>query len=357
MIRSTHVEECLEAAYSHEFWRTREKWKHEAPPLKRRGVGTVCLLHAMGYPKDVPDRAGAKLELTSEGRVRLSVGVVDMGQGNASVFMQMTAHLLNQDESNLDIILPDTEKTLSCGSASASRCVYVFGNALVEASGKLRTLIFQKASRFFHTEDMHDLMLQPGSVRYKKNGRTVPLARIASLCTDVERVVTSVFTSSTAKEDSSLIYMGPHLLYSYAAHVARIELDELTGAMEVKDYVAFTDGGKVLNPQMYDQQIQGSIAQGLGFALLEDFVLDEGRVLTPNLATYTIPTSCDVPDMVSMPIEKNEETGPFGMKGIGEIGINGPVPAIANALADALGARLRAAPFTAEKILNELMTK
>jgi CO/xanthine dehydrogenase Mo-binding subunit len=355
MIRSTHVVECLNAAHDHELWRTREAWKKDAPVLKRRGIGTACLLHAMGYPKDVPDRAGAKIELTKTGTLRLSVGVVDMGQGNASIFMQMAADLLNQDEEHLELILPDTERTLPCGSASASRCVYVFGNALIEASRTLKSLILHKAASLFHTRELYDLILEPGFVRQKTSGRTIPFARIAALCTDDERIVTSVFTSSTAKEDSRLIYMGPHLLYSYAAHVVRIEVDELTGAVEVKDYAAFTDGGKVLNPQMYDQQIQGSIAQGIGYTLLEDFVLDQGRILTPNLATYTIPTSCDIPDMTSIPIEETEQTGPFGMKGVGEIAINGPMPAIANALADALGMRLHGAPFTAEKILMGLM--
>jgi len=169
---------------------------------------------------------------------------------------------------------------------------------------------------------------------------------------DEERVCTFVYTAPTAKEDSAIIYLGPHLLYSYAAHLVRIEADELTGGVEVKDYLAVTDGGSILNPQVCEQQIQGSVAQGLGYALTEKFVFDNGCILTPNFATYTIPTASDIPDMISIMAEGTEQTGPFGMKGVGEIAINGPLPAIANALCDATGMRFCEAPFTAEAVLK-----
>lgn len=352
---SAAVKECLHTVESHDLWRQREDWKAAAPPFKQRGVGVACLFHAMGYPKDVPDRAGAKVELTPEGRIRVSTGVADMGQGNGSTYLQMAGDILNQDEGHLELQLPDTFHTLPCGSASASRCTYVFGNALVRAASTLKDLILEKAAAIANV-DRGDLFLGPGSVCAKADDQRIPLARIAAACIDEERVVTTVFTSITAKEDSAIIYMGPHLLYSYAAHLVRIEVDDLTGEVEVKDYLAVTDGGKVLNPQVYEQQIQGSIAQGIGFALTERFLLEDGHILTPNFTTYAIPTAVDIPDLTSLAIEVEEETGPFGMKGIGEIAINGPIPVIANALYDALGVRLDSAPFTGEKVLKALQT-
>ena len=353
MVQSTNVKACLDTLQRHHFWQEKETWKASAGPFKRRGTGIACLFHAMGYPKDVPDRAGAKIELTPEGTIRVSTGVVDMGQGNSSTYLQIAGEILNQDKEGLELVLPDTARTLPCGSASASRCTYVFGNALVEAATTLRGFILSKAAAILQAAE-HELTLEPGRVCHKGTGRKIPLSQVASSLSDQERAITTTFTSPTAKEDSSLIYMGPHLLYSYAAHLVRVEVDELTGQVQVKDYLAITDGGAVLNPQVYEQQIQGSIAQGLGYALTERFVLEEGHMLTPNLATYTIPTACDIPDMTSFAIEEPEETGPFGMKGIGEIGINGPIPAIANALRDAIGIRLDAAPFTGEAVLEAM---
>ncbi|MBP1734352.1 MAG: Xanthine dehydrogenase [Deltaproteobacteria bacterium] len=355
MTRSTNVKACLDVVEAHPFWQERGIWKESAGPFTRRGTGVVCLLHAMGYPKDVPDRAGAKIELTEDGVICVSTGVVDMGQGNSSTYLQMAGEILSQDKEHLKLILPDTARTLPGGSASASRCTYVFGNALVEAARALKGSILKKAAAILHTIE-NDLELEPGCVCRKATGRRLPLSQVAALLSDEERIVATTYTSPTAKEDSAIIYLGPHLLYSYAAHLARIEVDELTGEVEIKDYLAVTDGGSVLNPQIYEQQIQGSIAQGVGYALTERFLFEKGYILTPNLATYTIPTAPDIPDMTSMTVELPEETGPFGMKGVGEIAINGPLPAIANALCDAIGVRFDTAPFTAEAVL-EAMTR
>lgn len=356
MVHSTSLRECIEKIKAHDLWQQREAWKSSAPAFKRRGVGVACLLHAMGYPKDVPDRAGAKIELTPEGRTLVSTGVVDMGQGNGSTYLQMAGNILNQNEDNLELRLPDTFLTLPCGSASASRCTYVFGNALIEAANALKELILEKAAVLLQI-DRSDARLEPGFVVSIIDGRKVSLAQVAAACSDPERVISRIFTSPTAKEDSSIIYLGPHVLYSYGAHLVRLEADELTGQVEIEEYLAVTDGGRVLNPQMYEQQIQGSIAQGMGHALTERFVLEDGCIATPNFATYTIPTAVDIPDLISVPVEIEEETGPFGMKGIGEIAINGPVAVIGNALHDALGLRFDTAPFTGEKILEGIARK
>jgi len=107
----------------------------------------------------------------------------------------------------------------------------------------------------------------------------------------------------------------------------------------------------VINPQAYEQQIQGGVAQGMGYAVMEYFQVREGKVETSDLATYILPTSMDVPDMAVEAVQTHEETGPFGLKGVGEIGTSGPVPAIANGVADAVGVRLSRWPVTAERVL------
>ena len=125
----------------------------------------------------------------------------------------------------------------------------------------------------------------------------------------------------------------------------------------MRRYLAVTDCGRILNPQVFEQQIQGGISQGLGYALMEEFSSREGKIRTADLSTYILPTALDVPDVESVAVELHEPSGPFGLKGAGEIAVDGPLPAVANALADACGVRLFSAPFTPERVLAALVSQ
>jgi CO/xanthine dehydrogenase Mo-binding subunit len=357
LTHSVGVTQCLESVSHHPLWKDRDQWKKAAGPYKIRGVGIACMCHAMGYPPVVPDQATAKIEITDNGKIRVYAGVVDMGQGNASTCVQIAGHILKQDPSMFELVLPDTARTLPSGSSSASRTTYTYGNALIGATRTLSRRILEKASTLVTESDADEFAFEPGFIKHAPSGRKIPLIDIARLFDDSERVCTDYFRMPTTQEKLDVIYMGPHLIYSYGTHLAYVEVDTLTGNIEVKAYLAVTDAGKVLNPQTYDQQIQGAIAQGIGYALTEAFLVREGRIMTENLATYTIPTSMDVPEIISTPIEIEEESGPFGMKGVGEIAMSGPVPVIANAIADGCGIRVFNAPFTGEKVLVLLREK
>jgi len=357
LTHSVGAEQCLEAIRRHPLWQDKDKWKKEAGLHKIRGVGIASMAHAMGYPPVVPDQAAAKIEFTDGGRIRIYAGVVDMGQGNASTYVQIAGHILKQNLSIMELVLPDTARTLPSGSSSASRTTYTYGNALIGAARTLKKRIAEKASVLVADSTADEFILEPGCVKHAPSGREIPLIDIARLFNNSERICTDYFRMPTAQEKLDVIYMGPHLIYSYGAHLAYVEIDKLTGIVEVKAYLAATDAGKVLNPQVYEQQIQGAIAQGIGYALTEAFQTRDGRILTENLATYTIPTSMDVPEIISIPVEIEEETGPFGMKGVGEIAMSGPVPVIANAIADGCGIRIFSVPYTGEKILNILTDK
>jgi CO/xanthine dehydrogenase Mo-binding subunit len=146
----------------------------------------------------------------------------------------------------------------------------------------------------------------------------------------------------------------PHRIVTYGAQLVTVEVDTLTGETSVCDMLNCVDAGRILNPQVYEQQVQGGAAQGLGYALYEEFVVLDGLILTGDFSTYILPTALDVPDMVTVPVTPNEKEGPFGMKGVGEIGIDGVFPAIANAIADATGSRIAAGTMSAEKVLAAL---
>ena len=349
---STGVCECLEAVNSHPLWRERDSWKKAAGPFKQRGVGIACMAHAMGYPPMVPDQATAKIELMPSGKICVYAGVVEMGQGNASTYAQIAGHILNQESSNMELVLPDTERTLPSGSSSASRTTYTYGNALIEAAHALKKAIFEAASGLVPGSATEEFAMIPGGVTHTPSGKEMPLSTIAARSGNREWIFTGYFRMPVTDEKPDSIYMGPHSLFSYGAHLVYVEVDELTGAVEVMQYLSVTDAGKVINPQLYEQQIQGAIGQGIGYALLEDFKVASGRPLTKDLATYIIPTSMDLPDIVSLPVEIGEDTGPFGLKGVGEIAMSGPVPAIANAVHDAVGKRPFRTPVTGEEIFS-----
>lgn len=354
LVSSTGLIDCLETLGNHQTWKDREVWKAGAASSKRRGVGMAAVMHASGYGPVVPDYANAKLELTGEGRIAVYCGVVDMGQGNASTNVHIVGALLNQNARLIDLVQPDTDRTLPSGSASASRCTYTFGNALIGAVGVLKERILQRAADLLMIRDKKDLVLVPGMVKHLPSGREISLSKIAEFLSGDERTAVHHFRAPVARdglgvEENLSLHGLPHTLFSYGAHVAEVEVDEITGVVDVKHYLAISDCGKVINPQIYEQQIHGGIAQGLGFALSESFDVLDGKVLTHDFSTYLIPTAADVPEIESTAVEIYEPTGPFGLKGVGEIATNGPLPAVANAVWDACGVRCSKFPLTAER--------
>ncbi len=351
---STGFPECVDRLLDHPLWRDREAWKASARGWKRRGCGVGCMAHAIGYPAVVPDEANARVELRENGTFRVYSGVTDMGQGNAATYLRIAAEVLNQDPATMEIVQPDTDHGLPSGSSSASRTTYTFGNAVIQAATALREAILQSAARSSGVEGADSVELVPGAVRIRERGREISLRDVAALIDAGDRSCKGYFRTPYDENTMEIMYLGTHVLFSYGAHLARIEVDTLTGRIDVVDYVAVTDAGRVLNRSLYDQQVQGSIAQGIGYALMEDYIVKDGRHETGDLATYIVPTSLDVPDMVSVPVESDETTGPFGMKGIGEVVISGSLPAIANAFHDACGVRVSRLPLTPERVLSAL---
>ncbi len=359
---STGMVPCLETLRDHPLWKEKEKWKASPPRHKARGVGMASVMHGMGYGPVIPDVANAKIEFTAEGKFRVYCGVVDMGQGNASTCLQIAGDLLFQDSSRMELVLPDTAETLPSGSASASRTTYTFGNALIMAAEGLKQRLLERAADLFMARGPEEMALASGLVRHLPSGREFPLRDLASRMDPTERVVTSRFRAPTAVEcvtpDPNLRLHGiPHLIFSYGVHLAFVEVDLLTGAVAVKSYLSVTDCGRVVNPQILEQQIQGGIAQGLGYGLLEELRVADGKIMTPDLSTYLVPTSLDLPDMETVSVALHEGTGPFGLKGAGEIGVDGPLPAVANAVTDACGIRVERYPLRPENVLAALQRK
>jgi CO/xanthine dehydrogenase Mo-binding subunit len=355
LITSTGIAGCLDILGDHPLWRSAENWKRECPPGMKRGVGLASVFNAAGYGGKVRDSAIAKVELSVDGRIIVHNAVSDMGQGNSCAFSQIAGHMLGQSPEFIELRQPDTATAYPSGSSSAGRTTYTFGNALIKACEDMKARLINRAGLLLFIDNDRDLVLEPGKVTHAPSNREVPLSHLASFMPYEDRVCIGQFVAPVCEDipdTAQGFFIGfPHIIFAYGAHLVRIELDTTTGVITVCDYLATTDGGGIINPSMFDQQIQGGVAQGLGYAMMEDFITKEGKPLTKDFTGYLIPGSLDLPDTISIPYLGHEPTGPFGLKGVGEVALNGPMPAIANAVHDACGVRIFSGPITAEKVL------
>jgi CO/xanthine dehydrogenase Mo-binding subunit len=361
VLPSTGIVQCLDTVEAHPLWKARAEWVGECPPFTKRGVGVAAVFHAMGYGRNVPDFATAKLELTREGSFRIYSGVSDMGQGNASTYLQIAGDILGQPAANIELIQPDTSKTLYSGSSAASRTTYTYGNALVLACEDLRGRLYNRAALLLFLTQTKDLRIKPGKVLHEPSGREIPLSRLAGMMRDEERTCIADYRAKTFEGEpvtgKEIPFGYPHVLFSYGAHLACVEVDLLTGRVRVPAYLAVTDAGRVLNPQIFEQQVQGAVAQGLGYALIEELITEDGKIMNADLRKYLIPRSMDVPDILCVAVDVGGEGSPLGMKGLGEIGSCGPLPAVANGVASALGVMVDRAPLSPQRILDAMERK
>ncbi|MGD9818564.1 MAG: xanthine dehydrogenase family protein molybdopterin-binding subunit, partial [Desulfomonilaceae bacterium] len=299
MACSTGIVQCLEALSGHELWQNRDKWKSQAGENKRRGYGISALIHGMGYGPVVKDYANAKIELTKSGKIRVYSGVVDMGQGNSSTYGQMVGHLLNQSPEFIELVQPDTFVTLPCCSSSASRTTFTFGMALIGAVEKIKKNILSYARTSLETEGPCAISFAPGLLVSQDN-KSISLKELAEMMNEEDRTCSNYFEAPVSTEvitqDENLRIHGlPHQIFSFAAHLVFVEVDTTTGVLVIQRYLAVSDCGSVLNPQIYEQQVQGAIAQGIGYALMENFAPDKNGNNPKSFSEYLIPTSYDVP--------------------------------------------------------------
>ncbi len=356
------IVECLDELERHPLWQQRESWLAAAPLFKRRGVGIAAVAQSIGYGPAIADCGNAKLEILADGKVRVYVGVADMGQGNASTYAQIAGHIIGQSLDAMELVFPDTARTLPSGSSSASRTTFTYGNAMIRAAELLGERIKARAAmlisfQLLHSVKLEDMFLLPGRVLHIPSGRSVPLPLVAMMLDQAERTATASYTApvndQTVESGANLRMHGfPHRLASYGVQLVALEADTLTGETSICELLSCIDAGRVLNPQLYEQQVQGGATQGLGYALFEEFAVEQGQIRTCDFSTYILPTTLDVPDMLTLPVSSHEPAGPFGMKGVGEIGIDAVFPAVANALTAATGRRIAGGTLSAEKVLN-----
>ncbi|MHA2272873.1 MAG: xanthine dehydrogenase family protein molybdopterin-binding subunit [Candidatus Hodarchaeales archaeon] len=342
-IQSCGLSECITRGMEAIQWK--EKRGHPGEGVIKRGVGMATLMQGSSIPKI--DLASASAKMNDDGSFNLYVGATDLGTGSDTVLAQIFAEVLGISVEDVLIYSSDTDMTPFDKGAYASSTTYLSGTAVKKVAEKIKEQIITVAARLLNASPV-DLELGDKTVRHS-NAQEVSFAEICK---------SSLYSEDQFQIGGIASHVSEVSPPPFAAHFAEIEVDTETGQIIVVKYVAVVDCGTPINPRLAEGQIEGAVMNGISYTLTEEFLFNEkGRMLNPSFDDYYIFTTADMPELVTILVPTYEPTGPFGAKSVAEIGINGPMPAIANAIYDAVGIRLRTPPFTPEKILAALNEK
>ncbi|MEJ2120192.1 MAG: molybdopterin-dependent oxidoreductase [Alphaproteobacteria bacterium] len=308
----------------------------------RRGIGIGGMWYGCGNTS-MSNPSTMRIGINTEGRPTLYNGAVDMGQGPNTIMVQIAADALGVPAAAFDVVMGDTDLTADAGKSSASRQTFVSGKAAQLAGEDLRRQILRLAN----VGDDAAISLTEGRIVIRDDAgeREIDLSSLHA--NDIGDVLTGegTFDPPTTPLDENG-QGSPYATYGFGAHIAVVEVDEALGTVKVLRIVAAHDVGKAVNPAQVEGQIHGGVAQGLGLALMEEYI--PGR--TENLHDYLIPTFGDVPPIETILIEDPEPLGPYGAKGIGEQALIPTAAAIFGAIRNATGARIRFAPATPHRV-------
>lgn len=312
----------------------------------KRGVGVGCMWYGIGNTSQ-PNPSKMRIGVDSEGRVTLFSGAVDIGQGVSTIMTQVCADSLGVDPMAIRLVVGDTDRTFDAGKSSASRQAFISGNAVKLAAQQLLQRIRAQAQA---ADDAQVLFGAAGlSLKTAAGEKALNLAGLAA---DAEGMVLwGVGEYNPPTTDLDADYQGvPYATYAFGAQMALVEVDKRLCKVSVKKIWAAHDVGRAINPTQVEGQIHGGIAQGIGLALMEEYL--PGK--TDNLHDYLIPTVGDMPEVDVFIIESAEPLGPYGAKGVGEPALIPTAPAILNAVDFACGVRPTQLPLTPSRLAEML---
>ena len=355
-ITSCGMKESLQKAAEAIHWEERKRNK-----VYGKGVGIACSIHGTGgrWYQD-GDYSSSTIKVGHDGLVIIETGAVDIGQGIKTTLAMVAAEVLGIKIDQVRVISMDTASTPSDMGAFASKTAFLAGNAVKNAAQDAKQQILEHAA---------DVLQVPVEELEITDGYVCISSPIAERCAPMgdfvlnnpsrigRHIIGQAFWESKNTEpfNRTTGYGNTCETYCFSAHAAEVEVDVDTGHVTVKRIVAAHDVGLALNPIAVEGQIEGSIAQGLGFALLENHSWDtNGRVEANNFELYKIPVAGDVPEIETILIETIDPAGPYGAKGVGEPAIVATPAAIANAIYDAVGVRISSLPITPEKLHKAL---
>ncbi len=375
-ISSCGMKQCIEAV------REKLEWNKKRP--KNRGVGLAALIHVGGAARIYKsDGHGMILKFDDFGKASIFTGAAEIGQGSETSIAQTVAEVLGIYPDDVTIIRHDTSSCPWDVGTHASRQMYVSCKAAIRCATEAKQKILNYATLFMKKEilkknkgkELDESLLQllekPENLDIKdrliflkdypdKKEYAIPIEKILRRIhfrgnKDGDIIITHTFFEPDTDYISPQSPKGNMSeTYVFAAHGAEVEVDPETGKVKILKYVAAHDVGKVINPILLKGQIYGGVMQGVGMALLEEMILEEGKIMNPDFFDYKVPTIMDTFPIEIVLIETNDPLGPFGAKGIGEIGLVAVNPAIANAIANATGKRIKELPMTPERVMKSI---
>ncbi|MBT3251581.1 MAG: molybdopterin-dependent oxidoreductase [Candidatus Marinimicrobia bacterium] len=337
ILHTTGIKECLHRGKELMGWDDEKKRLNQGEI--KQGVGLAAVCQGSGIPGI--DMAAAFIKMNEDASFNLMVGAADIGTGSDTALAQIAAEVLEVSVDKIIVYSSDTDLTPFDTGAYASSTVFVSGGAVKKAAEKLRLQILDQGQKLL---DDPNAILEKGKVTTGKKSLSYE-----EICTKSFYTEFQMQPMATA---SHLSYDSPP---PFNATFADVSVDTETGIVTVNKIVSVSDCGQIINPKMAEGQAEGAIPQSIGMALSEYMIFDKkGRAINTDFDSYHIYTAIDMPEIVAEFVHTSDPTGPFGAKAVAEIPINGPAPAIANAIYNACGVRIRELPITPEKILRGL---
>jgi CO/xanthine dehydrogenase Mo-binding subunit len=326
------------------YYEKRERFERDNPrSAVKRGIGFAAFLHGAGFTGSGEEylASEAMLEATPEGIVQVLAGSTEMGQGANTVFAQVAAETLGLDCDQIEILQPDTAYVPNSGPTVASRTTMIVGG-LVESSAR----------------ELKNTLLQSGLLKDGYDSRSFSeacrqyIAKFGPLKSFVK-----YHQPADLHWDDETYQGDAYGAYGWAVYLAEVSVDTRTAEVRVDNFTAVQEVGTIVNPTLAAGQVEGGVAQGIGFAVYENVVWKDGRMINGQMTNYIMPTSMDVPPIRVIFEEVPYGMGPHGAKGIGELPLDGTAPAIANAIAHATGIDIRRIPVTPEALSDALETQ
>jgi 4-hydroxybenzoyl-CoA reductase subunit alpha len=357
MVNSYGLPQCLAWVEQASGWRARN-----GKLARGKGLGMACSHYISGASKPVnwtgEPHATVKLKLDFDGSIVLLTGAAEIGQGSSTVLVQTVAEVLGLDMSRIRIVSGDSDVVPKDNGSYSSRVSFMVGNAAIEAAQNLKNLLIAAAAR--------KLDAAPGDVEClgevyragaQDKGLTFQEVVTAALAEAGTITVTgnySTIPESHGGKKYRGAAIGGTMGYSYSAQVVEVSVDEETGVVSVDKVWVAHDCGKALNRLTVEGQVQGSVWMGMGQAMSEEAAYHDGLLLTANMLDYRVPTIFDSPPIEVGIVESNDPHGPFGAKEAGEGSLAAFLPALTNAIADAIGVRFNDLPVTPDRVFAAL---
>lgn len=325
----------------------------ECGPIKV-GQGFASYMQSYGRITWFHDTSRAWVGLELDGTAVIRCGVPDLGGGQVNTLCQIASEVLGVPLENFIIYSTDSALTPLAGTTTATRQLYMSGSAVHQAASEIRRVLLEYAQLHFE-QDIENLELADDKVYVKSDPENfLPLAELTKMCAAEGLPLSNLALFKAPFTDPIDPETGQGDIFpdfTFGAHAVEVAVDTETGEITLLKSVGCHDVGRAINPIAVEGQIQGGSAQGLGYALMEEVQVVEGVIQTPSLSEYLIPTSRDLPTTKAIILESGTGLGPFGAKGIGEPSLTPAAPAVANALTNALGVRIKDLPLTPEKVL------